>query len=97
MGLNLEAPWVLWAVIAETVVVALALILFGRPVLFLVIVLSIAGTILDVRELVHQVAASRLLLATVVTATALSRIAALVVSFLAAIHRMRSGLSTRLS
>jgi hypothetical protein len=89
LGLNLEAPWVPYAVVIETIVVVLALIFLGYPVLFLVILLSIAGIVLDARELIHQVGASRLGLSSLVAVVALTRVAAAAVALAALIRRRR--------
>ena len=40
LGVNLEASWVPYAVIIETVVLVVALVLLGSPILFVVILLS---------------------------------------------------------
>ena len=72
LGINLEASWVPYAVVIETVVLVIALIFLGSPILFLVILLAVAGTILDVRELLHQAAVSRLGLSILVAAVAVS-------------------------
>ena len=89
LGINLEAPWVPWAVIIETAVLIVALFLFGSPVLFVVILLAIVGTILDVRELLHQMAASRAGLSFLVAVVALTRVATAAVSLGALLGRQR--------
>ena len=88
-GINLEATWVRWAVIIETVVLVVALIILGYPILFLVILLAIAGTVLDVRELINHVAASRLGLSSLVAAVALTRVATAAVALGALLGRKR--------
>ena len=88
LGINLEAPWVVYAVIIGTVVVVIALVFFGYPILFLVILLAAGGIFLDARELVHQVAASRLGLSSLVAAVALTRVATAAVA-LGALLRQR--------
>ena len=88
-GLDLEAPWVLYAVVIETVVLAVALVLLGYPVLFVVILVAIAGAILDVRELQHQIAASRGLLAVLVAIVVLTRAATVTISVGVLVNRRR--------
>jgi hypothetical protein len=89
LGINLEATWVPYAVIIETVVLVVALIFLGYPILFLVILLAIAGTVLDVRELINQVAASRPGLSSLVAAVALTRVATAAVALGALLGRKR--------
>jgi hypothetical protein len=90
-GINLEASWVPYAVAVETVVIAAALILLGSPILFLVILLAIAGTVLDVRELVNQAAASRTGLSLLVAGVALTRLATAAAAFRALVLSRRQG------
>ncbi len=88
MGVDLEAPWVTYAVVIETLVLILALLILRQrgPVLYVVIVLAIIGTMLDVREAVHQAGAASWLLAFMAVAVAASRIGAAAVSLVALVR-----------
>jgi len=85
LGVDLEAPWFTYAVVIETVALIMAVLILRlrRPTLYVVIVLAIVGTILDVREAVHQAGAASWLLAFMAVAVAASRIAAGAVSLVA--------------
>ena len=54
LGLNLESTWVIVMVVLGSLLLMLALLRFGWPVLFLVLIVTILAMVMDVRELMYQ-------------------------------------------
>ncbi len=83
LGIDLENPWLTIAFVLGSLVLAAALLRFGRRAVPLVILIAAAATILDVREVLFQVEHSNTGLALVAGAVALTHAAVVLLGILA--------------
>jgi hypothetical protein len=80
LGINPDATWVVATVVIGWVVLATALLLFGSRVLILVALAAAAATVLDVMEVLRQLALANGAVAILATLMALSHAAIVVLA-----------------
>jgi hypothetical protein len=85
LGIETESTGLVAAVVVLSVVLAAAVVLArrSRPLLLLVAAFALVFLIFDVREVVHQIGESRLLIAAVAVAVAVLHVSAAGLAFLA--------------
>ena len=82
-GIDLESPWVVAAIVGLTAMLIAALWRFGHRVLFLVLVVTTMATIADIREIFVQAGQMRYGVAALATGVAATRLATVIVTWLA--------------
>lgn len=80
-GIDVESPWVITSVVIVTLLLIAALFLLGERVLPLVILVAIAATIFDLREIGYQLGQARYLIAALAIGVVVSRIATALVAW----------------
>lgn len=82
-GLNLENPWIVWGFVGVSLLLAVAVLRFGKPALLLAILLAGAAALLDGREVIFQFGRANTLIASLALLTALTHAAAAILAFMA--------------
>ena len=82
-GINLESPWVSAGVVLGSLLLIAALFLFGYRVLLLVLIVALAATIFDVREVIFQFGQARYGVVALASGVAISRLATVIVAWFA--------------
>ena len=82
-GLNLENPWIVWGFVGVSLLLAVAVLRFGKPALLLTILLAGAAALLDGREVFFQFGRGNMLIVVLALITAVTHAAAAVLAFMA--------------
>lgn len=80
-GIDVESPWVITSVVIVTLLLIAALFLLGERVLLLVILVAIAATVFDLREVGYQLGQARYLIAALAIGVVVSRLATALVAW----------------
>lgn len=80
LGINLENPWIVWGFVGVSLLLAAAVLRFGKPALFLTILLASAAALLDAREVFFQFGRANMLIAVLAFLTALAHAAAAILA-----------------
>lgn len=83
LGINLETPWLVWGFVGVSIMLAAAVLRFGKATLLLAILLAGAAAILDGREVFLQLARANASVASLAALTALSHAAVVILAVLA--------------
>jgi hypothetical protein len=83
LGVDLEAPWLVWGFVAVSLVLAVAVLRPGRPALLLTILLAGAAALLDAREALSQLGRPDLPIAGLASLVALAHAAAAILAAMA--------------
>jgi hypothetical protein len=75
LGIDGESPWVVASFVLATLLLIVALFVFGARVLRLVVAFALIATVFDVREVGHQLGQAHYLIAVLALAIVISRIA----------------------
>jgi hypothetical protein len=73
-GIDVESPWVIGSVVLLTVLLIIALFLFGERILPLVVLVALVVTVFDMREIGYQLGQGRYLIAALAIGVVISRI-----------------------
>jgi hypothetical protein len=82
VGINLENPWLITTAVVAWIVLALALLRFGYPVLYLIILAALVMGVMDVVELIRQLNIGHSDIAFVAALVAASHLILAIVSFM---------------
>ncbi|TSE11685.1 hypothetical protein C1D09_013190 [Mesorhizobium intechi] len=83
LGINLETPWLVWGFFSVSIVLAAAVLRFGKATLLLAILLAGAAAILDGREVFLQLARANANVASMAALTALAHAAVVILAVFA--------------
>ena len=82
-GVNLENPLLVWGFVGISILLAVAVLRFGRPALLLALLLAGGAALLDVREVFFQFGRANVLIASLAVLVALTHAAAAILAFMA--------------
>jgi hypothetical protein len=82
-GVNLENPLLVWGFVGVSLLLAVAVLRFGKPALLLTIPLAGAAALLDVREVFFQFGRANMLIANLALLIALAHAAAAILALMA--------------
>ena len=82
-GINLENPWIEWGFVVASVVVALAVLVWGQPALIAAAVLAGVAALLDIREVAPQIGRADVLVGVLVLVVALAHVVVVILAILA--------------
>jgi peptidoglycan/LPS O-acetylase OafA/YrhL len=82
-GVNLESPWLVWGFVGVSLVLAVAVLRFGKPALVVAIVLAGAAALLDTREVFFQFGRANLPIAGIALLIALAHATAAILALMA--------------
>lgn len=80
LGINLENPWIVWGFVGISLLLAVAVLRFGRTALLFTILLAGAAALLDAREVFFQFGRANMLIAILAFLTALAHAAAAILA-----------------
>lgn len=80
LGINLENPWIVWGFVSISLLLAVAVLRFGRTALLFTILLAGAAALLDAREVFFQFGRANMLIAVLAFLTALAHAAAAILA-----------------
>lgn len=80
LGINLENPWIVWGFVGISLLLAVAVLRFGRTALLFTILLAGAAALLDVREVFFQFGQANVLIAVLALLTSLAHAAAAILA-----------------
>jgi hypothetical protein len=82
LGFNLENPWLVWGFVGVSILLALAVLRFGKPAFLFAILLAGVAALLDVREVFFQMGLANMQIAGLALVIALLHAAASVLAFM---------------
>ena len=80
LGINLENPWIVWGFVGISLLLAVAVLRFGRTAFLFTILLAGAAALLDMREVFFQFGRANMLIAVLAFITALAHAAAAILA-----------------
>ena len=80
LGINLENPWIVWGFVGISLLLAVAVLRFGRTALLFTILLAGAAALMDAREVFFQFGRANMLIAVLAFLTALAHAAAAILA-----------------
>ena len=82
-GVNLENPWLVWGFVGVSLLLAVAVLRFGKPAFLLTILVAGAAALLDVREVFFQFGQANMQIAGLALLIALAHAAAAILALMA--------------